>query len=196
MRKEENIMDRNKKRRLIFLLKQYKQYINQSNTADIQKEIQNYVNLMKQVDEMTSSIQDVLDEIKTLQKSARSSFRKVQKQMEQFDKDRVVADKWVASLKEVARYKRIQADYKEIYETSLTKVNTATRNVLIGLKEANEDAKRAMTKIELEIIEQGVFDIIKNMLSKFGRFIKSMFLFKRTVNSLPKIRSGYEKKRS
>lgn len=103
---------------------------------------------------------------------------------------------WVARLKTVAKYKRVQPDYKQMWTEALKKVNDATRNVLQGISDANVQMKKSATKIQLQLVQQSVMDIIKSIFSKFARLFQSFSVYNKLATKLPtlEIKQNYSRK--
>lgn len=180
-------MIREKKILLNYLLKQYKQSLKQSSDDELENDIKEYFRLQKQYQTKRALIQQKLDELEALNKSLKDKFEKIQNYMEENNISQKKVKNWVARLVVVIKYKRVSADYKQIWGEALKKVNKATRRVLQQIKIANEQAKRAATKIELQLVEENILDIVKSLYTKFAGLFKALNDYKRVSNSLPKL---------
>jgi hypothetical protein len=56
-----------------------------------------------------------------------------------------------------------------------------------GLEEAQKETKKAATKIELELKNEGVVDIFKSLWSKFTKLFGAFDNYKKVTNTLPKL---------
>ena len=95
--------------------------------------------------------------------------------------------KWIAKLKTVAKFDRIQPNYKSLWAEALKKVNEATRRVMGELEKAQVDTKKAATKIKLELVEEGIVDIFKSLWNKFKGLFKAFDSYKKISNDLPNL---------
>jgi len=82
--------------------------------AELDSEIELYFKTKAELDKKKREIEEQLKEIKNIEKSLKNKFSKVQNYMEEHKINEKKVNKWVARLKEVAAYKRVAPDYKEL----------------------------------------------------------------------------------
>lgn len=160
----------------------------QSQDYNLDQDIETYFTIQKQLQAKRALIQQQLDQLEAMDKSLSTRVKKIQDYMEKNQVSQRRVKQWVARLSTVAKYKRVAPDYKQMWGEALKKVNEATRRVLEQIKIANEQAKRAATKIELQLVEEGIMDIVKNLFSKFVGLFKAFDSYEKVSNSLPQIK--------
>lgn len=163
--------------------------LEQNSNFNLQKQIESYFSLSKEIEQKKKQLQKQLLQMQTMDKSLKNKFSKIEKYMAQYDISQKRVHTWVARLRTVAKYKRIQPDYKDMWGEALTKVNQATRKVLQSILTANVEVKKSATKIQLELLEQGLLDIVKGLIQKFGKLFTKISQFSKISKNLPKISS-------
>jgi len=165
-----------------------------SNDEELTAGIVEYGRLTDEIAAKLASIQDTLDSIKALEKQSSSSLKNIERYVVDFQKTKVVADKWVLNVQNELKYKRLAPQYKELWEEALSKLNPATKAVLEKLKEAHLDAKSKETidKISISKVDEASFmdnviSVAKSFLSKLVSFIPVTKQYKQVVNNLPKV---------
>lgn len=156
--------------------------------VELENEISEYGKLTDEVEKKYKSIQSVLDEIGKIDNEAKTKYKEINKYMERFRKDEVKSGKWVALLEEKLKYKVVRPDYKELWNNALTKVNSATKKVLNELMNIQKEVKsKEMTNVFSITKNESVFSFLKNLWKRFTSLFKSIDVFSKTVNKLPKI---------
>ena len=132
-----------------------------STEKELEKEIEKYFTVQKELEEKNKAIEDRIAEIKKMKKDVSSKFSIIEKYMKEHNIQEKKVKSWVARLRIVAAYKRVQPSYKTNWLTLLQQVNAAHRNVMQNVEDAEVATKRAETKIELELQSEGIGDILK-----------------------------------
>lgn len=174
-----------------FLKESIQSLINEISTEDeLGKEINQYFKITDELEAKKKEFKEILDYLSVTDKSLKTRFTKIQKYMEEHEIQEKKGDKWIAKLQTVLKNKRVQASFKELWLTALEQFNEAHRKVMIALEEADVEAKRAETKIELELKREGVMDFLKSFWNKIKKLTSIFDSFKKTVDSLPDLEKG------
>ena len=155
--------------------------------SELESEIKNYTDTQVKIDQERAKIQLALDSIDSMETSNKTRFRDMEKYMKRFSVDQKKVDGWVAKLTESLKYSTPRPDYKKLWLETLTKVNTATKNVMNSLKESQMEFKKTEKQIKLDIQQEGIVDIFKTLFSKPKKLFSSFNLFNKLSNKLPKI---------
>lgn len=155
--------------------------------AELQKEISEMKKNLKEVDELQKSIEKTVAIIKA--KSALEKKREDQiiQFMKQMKISSTKADNWLAKLEEVLKYKKITPDYKDLWETALSKFNTVTENALQRMFEEHKAMKAKEMKTVLTIEDFDLTAILTGLWNRFTKIFKGVFDFKKAVDVLPTI---------
>jgi hypothetical protein len=121
-------------------------------------------------------------------KNASELEDKVYKIMKALDIKTHKVDNAVAKIVAGAKNKEFPPSYKQLWETSLTKVNEATRNVLLEMKKSLTEYRDTAEHYSLKLdkgnkVNEGVLDTVrgawdwvKNTLSSFFKSVKDFSL--------------------
>ena len=153
---------------------------------DIQ--ITEYGSNSDELEKLKKSVQETLDKIENIEKTNKKKFSEIQKFMVRFDKSKRIADMWTANLKKTLKFKVVRADYKDLWLTSLTKVNEATKKVMQDLEDTQKRLKSKEMKDVLSIAKtEGVLDSLKGFWTKLKSLVQSFTRYDKVISSLPKI---------
>lgn len=155
--------------------------------SDLDFEIEQYFQNQKELETKRKAIENQLTELSAIEKSLKVRVKKIQSYMEDNKIDERKVNNWVAKLKEVAKYKKIQPDYKDLWLEALKKVNEVTRRVMEKLELAQVETKKAATQIELELMEEGIMDILKGMWNKLTSLFSTFKEYNQIASKLPKL---------
>lgn len=157
--------------------------------VELKDSILEYKKLEKEINDSKLKIKESVDHITELQKEYSVIGKSIDKFMRRFKYTKFKADGWVAKLEEKLKYSNPRPEYKKLWEVLLTKVNTATKNLAIDLKQTQLDTKAVEKQLQFNIepIEEG----IKSYFTELYNSIKNMFItftkYTKEVNSLPQI---------
>ena len=154
---------------------------------ELEQEIESYVTLDDKIKIKQAQIQSVLDEIESMSSENTKRFREIDKHMKRFNIENKTVKSWVAKMSEKLKYKVVRPDFKKLWLEALTKVNQATKNVMLSLENTQLELKRKETIKVLSIKQEGVFDSLKSLWNKFKTLISSFKSFSKIANKLPKI---------
>ncbi len=153
---------------------------------ELEKEISNWKALQETINAKQSEIQSILDELKKMNDENSSRFKEVEKFMIRFNIKSKKVNNWIAEIKTELKYKVVRPDYKELWESAMTKVNEATKSVLQNLLNIQKDIKSKEVKNQLTI--EGLGSIVKNLFNNIKNWILSINKFDKVTDNLPKVR--------
>lgn len=206
-------MQNSKKRELYYLLREYQRekrlnrrrnynhsylregnyrhrYLNETFEQDVEKMAEQHIQILQDIQRKSESIQSVLDAIEAVKKQDAIIIKKMIEKMQQSDKDVLKTKNWLIRLKQVPKNARIVAPYQKIVEFLYTKVSPEIIRLAEQFKQKQMQAKRAETKIDIQITDirsESISDIIKNLWYKFRSLFDRLTKFHRLAQSLPEI---------
>lgn len=151
-------------------------------------EINQYRKNSKEIEKLEASIADITKQIKDKSKGENTRLKQIINYMQDFQMNKVKADKWVAELSEVLKYSSPQPSYKGLWEEALSKLNAQTVSVLKQMEHTQVAAKAKETEPKLTITE----NIFKQGLDKLKSLLLSFKSYDATVKSLPPIEKEKE----
>jgi len=166
-----------------------------SSQDDLSKEIAEYKKNSEEVKKLEASIADTLKKIKDISKGEDTRLKQIINYMQDFKVKQVKADKWVASLEEVAKYSRPQPSYKELWEEALGKLNAKTVDVMKQLEHAQvaEKSKETKPEFKVEPLKENLLDLAKKGMKFVTDKIKGLLTtikgYKDVVDGLPVIKA-------
>lgn len=166
-----------------------------SSQDELSKEIAEYNKNSAELKKLEASIADTLKKIKDISKGEDTRLKQIINYMQDFKVKQVKADKWVASLEEVAKYSRPQPSYKELWEEALTKLNKSTVEVMKKLEHAqvSEKAKETKPEFKIEPLKENLLDLAKKginfVVDKIKGLLGTVRKYKDVVDGLPVIKS-------
>lgn len=155
----------------------------------LDKMIADYFKLQKDLEKFRDDNRQIIKKLAEKDKKLSTVRKSMEKYMIENQVEERKVNKWVVTLKKIAKFKRITPDYKQLYLQALTKVNLATRNILNGLMESHKQGKKAQTKWDMQTtVQQGVFDVFKAFFTKLKTLFGAFNNYKKVASSLPKIK--------
>lgn len=128
------------------------------------------------VDELGSLAEQIAvlkNELSKAQKKAKdleSDLRPILEEMDEAS-DRILTTSKTAVRIVTKGYDRRSSSYKDAFDLALTKVNAATKKILNEALEASTSITTVASKLAASPIEEGVMDKVKQILSKFSKWV-------------------------
>jgi hypothetical protein len=152
------------------------------NVDELTNVVNEFIRLQAELDNVEIELQPILDAQKSKGKLRDATLAKIESMLVTADEKEKIAGDWAVKLETVAKYKKIQPAYKELWEESLTKVNSAIKNVLMEFERLHKESKSAETKNQLSIgpIKENTGSPLSGLVKAYSELIKS-------INELPDV---------
>ena len=157
--------------------------------VDVKNKISEYKKISEKVSKLQKEIEekvgDLLTQKEHLEKGAKDSLKQIEKMMIVLSVIEIKNDGLVAKISEELKYKVVRANFQDLWETGLTKVNEATEKILRDLKVTQEELKSKETEKRFSIKEEGIMGGIMLWLkSMINKLKDSMDSFKTASDEL------------
>ena len=141
----------------------------------IESKVDEFGELSDEIDRVKNNLGDLKKRYKVLEDQLRPIFD----ELEDFEEKSLRTQKYLVSIKR-SGYERINYKYKEVFETSLTKVNKQTRDLLKDLLDETKSITQVVTSIGVQKVDEG--NLFKDLFRKIKQVVRSILPTIRKTN--------------
>lgn len=166
----------------------------ESSQEDLQLELDEIQNKINELDQLKSSIEIILSQIKSGDKEVEKRLKIIEDYMSRYNLKEIISKSktWIISLKEKIKYKVVRADYKELFEKVMTKINDSTKRVINDILNAQLEAKKIekvkyvdITKNPNQNISESNIPNTEPLLNTAKKYITDVNDLIKSLNLLP-----------
>jgi len=123
----------------------------ESNSDHIQSLATDYLDSKAKLAEFLAEFGHIIIQHNELSGAEKKKATQLEKMMKKFNIIKHVADKMVFEIVTLPKYKVLRPDYKEVFETALSKLNAATQRIINDITQLQLTKKSAETTDSLKI---------------------------------------------
>lgn len=153
----------------------------------IQSKVNEFGELSDEIDRVKSHLEGLKKEYKELE----TQLRPVLEELNEFEQKSIETQKYLVRIKRMG-YERESYKYKDVFETSLTKVNRQTRKLLKDLLEDTKSITNVVSSIGVQPIGEGNF--LTDLFRKLKKLIRGLVpSIRKTTNKVDDLQSITQK---